>query len=484
MAATMNKMNTSAAYSDLDARTQFVLNRVEFLKSIPDVLRDEENPVNATKIAVWRDNNYIALVVRCIMDPNEEVYDHAIWATANLLGSDDEKVRDMTRNAITDEVLQRLVQWAWQKDNQLSAPVRNGLYYLLYNLSKYPLPVVFMYKMAGPGFDTALSLNLNKDAMGDLLGAIHNIAKSCPKAVYTDYLVPALDKFPMHTSTYRSILNIVGTLAEQEEIMFSNGGKSVLLKHFADNMVFASGRCRREILWILSNLVTEFDTPTMLWNEHKNLYKQVVDIAWSELCTGVEGANNEAIGYEALFVLANFIESVNMKDEEFKRDVADDYVLESVLSTCVGHENTRIARLARETLETFDSFKPAAVRPVEPDVIDLTNETDSEIDDSATEENECLIHNRPPLFHTDEQVACCEEPVPSATDLLLGADRGHESVNVRRIVNLLVNLPVGEWAEVPADWTVTVADLTVLQHLGYVIVDGWVGINPEIYSGY
>jgi hypothetical protein len=41
---------------------------------------------------------------------------------------------------------------------------------------------------------------------------------------------------------------------------------------------------------------------------------------------------------------------------------------------------------------------------------------------------------------------------------------------------------VGEWAAIPADWTLTVADLTVLQHLGYIIQDGHVGINPEIYS--
>jgi hypothetical protein len=495
MAANMNKMIAPAAYSDLDARTQFVLNRVEFLKSIPKVLENENLPASAAKVAVWRDNNYIALVVRCIMDPNEEVYDHAIWATANLLGSDDERVREMTRNAITDEVLLRLVAFASQKN--LSGPVRNGVYYLLYNLSKYPLTEKIASKIGGDGLKTVLELAANKallkDAASDFLCALQNIAKDNAKAVNTELLVSALNKFPFHTSVYRHLLSIVGTLAEQENSRFSPNDKDALMKHFGAHIMEVSGRQRREMLWILSNLLAEGGVEAvMFWRIHKELRQHVVDIAWDELCAGKEEHGSDAIGYEALFALANFLSSAKNMSDDFKHDVADDYVLESLLSSCCGHENARIGALARETLETFDSFKPVVVRPAEPEVIDLTGDSDTEATESEVEdagedteeETDCLIHNRPPLARTDEQIGCCEGPVPSAADLLLGFERGRESANVRRIVQLLVNMPVGEWAEVPADWSVTVADLTVLQHLGYVIVDGWVGINPEIYSGY
>lgn len=493
MAANINKMNTSSvapsiAYSDLDARTQFVLNRVEFLKSIPDVLRNEDDPANAAKVAVWRDNNYIALIVRCIMDPNEEIYDNAIWATGNLLGSDDARVRDMTRNAITEEVLNRLVTMIGH--NTLSAPVRNGICYLLYNLSRYPLSENIAYKIGGEAFKTVLELRLNKsiykEALSDFLCTIQHIAKDNAKMVNTELLVSALDKFPFHTTTYNSLLSIVGTIAEQENCLSPTiNAIDALMKHFSKNIMEVSGRQRREMLWILSNLLAEGSVEAvMFWHLNKDLYKTVLDIAWDELCSAMD-VGNENIGYEALFALANFLSSAKELNEDQKSELADDFVLESVLSSCCGHENQRIALVAREALEMFDSFKPVVVCPTEPDVIDLTADSDTEselteeIDDDT---EECLIKTRPRLITVEEQIACCEAPVPSAADLLLGADRGKESANVRRIVQLLVNLPVGEWAEVPADWSLTVADLTVLQHLGYVIIDGWVGINPEIYA--
>jgi hypothetical protein len=493
MAANMNKMNTSASYSDLDARTQFVLNRIEFLKDIPKVLETENEAASAAKVAVWRDNNYIALVVRCIMDPNEEVYDHAIWATANLLGSDDERVGEMTRNAITEEVLQRVLTYVFYKN--LSAPVRNGVCYLIYNLSKNPLPERIAFKIGGEAFKNVLELATNKaipkDALFDFLCAIQNLAKENAKTVNTELLISALNKFPLHSGVYRNLTHTIGVLAEQERTWFSPNDMDALMKHFGKNLMDVSGRQRREMLWVLSNLLAEGPIEAvMFWHFNKDLYKTVLDIAWDELCAGKEEHGNENIGYEALFVLANFLSSAKQVNEDQKRELADDFVLESVLSSCCGHDNKRISALAHEALETFDSFKPVIVRPTEPDVIDLTGDSDteateSEVEDAAMdEETECFIHNRPPLARTDEQIGCCEGPVPSAADLLLGFERGRESANVRRIVDLLVNLPVGEWAEVPADWSVTVADLTVLQHLGYVIQDGWVGINPEIYSGY
>lgn len=519
----MNKMIASssapATYSDLDARTQFVLNRVEFLKSITEVLQHEDRAENKAKITVWRDNSYIPLIVRCILDPNAEIYDHAIWATGNLLVSDDEQVALMTRNAITEEVLRRIIELAGYQI--LPPTVRRGVNYLIYNLTRQRMPRFFNEAVGCTLLKNALAGNAltgdhfgrDSEARTDFLAAVQNIAKDEPTAVEEMWLVDALVAEP-RPHGWRRILNIIGTLAEQDG-MICPTAISKLMVFFTKELNGESKRngSRRDMLWILSNLMTELTTPYLFAVDHKELKEIIQNIAWEELCAGNDDAD-VTLGREALFVLANFMSGVkriwggfkNTVGEDIKNNLANDFVLEGLFSTCADHENPLIAQLGQESLEILDSFKPVVVKteppsaadlllglfnsfkPVvksEPDVIDLTEDTESEVEDNDAEtdtEDECYVH--PPLARTNAVVSCSEEPVPSAADLLLGAGRGNESANVRRVVNLLVNLPVGEWAEVPADWTLTVADLMVLQHLGYVIQDGYVGINPEIFSGY
>jgi len=497
MAANMNKMiapasaSPAANYTDLDARTQFVLNRVEFLKSITDVLQREDRPENKAKVAVWRDNSYIPLIVRCILDPNEEIYDHAIWATGNLLGSDDEQVGHMTRNAITQEVFDRLVQFAGQQN--LVSTLRRGVCYLIYNLSKYNLPEAFQFAVGGPLLRGVLSderFGGDKEARGDFLAAIHNILKNKPRAINVDVLVEALAKNKSDSATYRRALRFVGALAELDGMVGSNDINH-LFTIFGKHLGTAPRTIRREMLWTLSNLMTELVAPVMFMSQaHKELKGHVENIAWEELCSGNDDADT-IMGREAMYVLANYVTCAQKYAvSEQKTNIANDFVLEGIFSACADHDDELIATLGREGLSVLDSFKPP--KPVQ-EVIDLTGDSESEDTKSEMEDNgmeteevsddeECYVH--PPLARTNAVVSCCEEPVPSAADLLLGAGRGNESANVRRIVALLSALPVGEWASVPGDWELTIADLTVLQHLGYVIMDGYVGINPEIFSGW
>lgn len=482
-----NKMSTSsAAYTDLDARTQFVLNRVDFLKSVTEVLQHEDRAENKAKVVVWRDNNYVSLIVRCILDPNEEIYDHAIWATGNLLGSDDEQVAMMARNAVTQEVLDRLIELAGKRGK---GALRRGVNYLIYNLSKYTISDAFFFAVGGPllrGVFADERIAGDKEARGDFFAAISNILKDCPRAINVDVLVEALAKNTSDSATYRRALRFVGSLAELDG-MVSITDIGHLMTIFSKHLEKAPCSIRREMLWILSNLMTEFAAPMVLMKDHSNLKKIIQDIAWDELCAGNDDAD-VVLGREALFVLANFMSGAKQYlADEFKAILADDFVLESLFGACCDHVNPLVAQLGQESLDILDSFKPEVKAE---EIIDLTGDSDTESeveedDDAKTEtvSEECYVH-RVPLVRTNAVISCCEEPVPSAADLLLGADRGNESATVRRVVNLLVNLPVGEWAEVPADWTLTIADLTVLQHLGYMIQDGYVGINPEIYSGY
>jgi hypothetical protein len=499
MTLTTNKMNTaSAAYSDLDARTQFVLNRVEFLKNVTDVLQNEDASSNKAKIAVWRDNNYITLIVRCIMDPNEEIYDHAIWATGNLLGSDDPQVVLMTRNAVTEEVLRRIIELAGYQI--LPSTVRHGVHYLIYNLTRQRMPRFFNEAVGCSLLKHALTgdhFSRDKEARTDFLAAVENVAKDEPTAVEEMLLVNALMAEP-RPQEWRRILNIIGTLAEQDGMICPTAINNLMV-FFTEELAGDSKRngSRRDMLWILSNLMTEPTTPYMFAKDHTGIKEIVQNIAWEELCAGNDDANL-TLGREALFVLANFVSSVKriwggletIAAKDITDNIANDFVLEGLFSACSDHENPLIAQLGQEGLEILDSFKPVVKAE---EIIDLTgdSDTESEVEDSKAESDteDCYCHDgnsflQPPLGRTNAVTSYFEEPVPSAADLLLGAGRGNESASVRRVVNLLVNLPVGEWAEVPADWTLTVADLTVLQHLGYVIQDGYVGINPEIYSGY
>jgi hypothetical protein len=237
--------------------------------------------------------------------------------------------------------------------------------------------------------------------------------------------------------------------------------------------------------------MTEIASPVLFTQYHTELKEIVQNIAWDELCIGRDDVNI-VLGREALYVLANFLVAAKDMSPTFKAHIADDLTLESLFIICADHDDNKIAQIGNETLEILASFKPEVIDLTEDTETEVTAETEEEEDEEEVEEteeedDECYIHPPPvQLTHADEAVhcECCEKPVPSASELLFGEGRGNESASVRRVVNLLVNLPVGEWAWVPADWTMTVADMTVLQHLGYVIQDGYVGINPAIYSGY
>jgi hypothetical protein len=475
------KMNTTI-YSDLDARTQFVLNRVDFLKSVAEVIQNEDDAENVAKITVWRDNNYIPLIVRCILDPNEEIYDHAIWATGNLIGSDDDKVSLMARTAVTDDVLYRLIQIASQ--NTLSIIMRRGVNYLIYNMTREKTPSFFNEAVCGDLLKNMLEHTHSKEARNDFLAAIENISKYNPSVIQTQVIVETLLKDTLPHG-WRRLLKVIGTLAENDG-MLSPTAIDRLMTFFIRNLKSSRTRIRHEMLWVLSNIMTEIASPVLFIKYHAELKEIVHNIAWDELCDGKDDADT-ASGREALYVLANFVISAKDMSAEFKANIADDFTLEALFNACVYHDDSKVAQIGNEILELLVSFKPQ--------IIDLTEDTESEVEDNEEEteeeeeeeEDECYIHPpRVQLAQTNEAIHCdcCEKPVPSAADLLLGEGRGNESASVRRVVNLLLNLPVGEWAAVPSDWTLTVADLTVIQHLGYTITDGYIGINTHVYSGY
>ncbi len=482
----------ASSYSDLDARTEFVLNRVAFLEAVTGVLQNEDAPENSQKVTVWRDNNYIPLIVRSIMDPNAEIYDHAIWATGNMLVSDDPQVAAATRSAITNEVLKRLVQLAGVPT--LASTVRNGIHYLFSNLSHYEMPQFFTEAVGGALLQTVLTDKLvvmNRNAQKDFLETLKNVAKKNPSAIDDLVLIDALND-PNQSKNYSRLFDIIGSLAEQDS-MISPLGVPALMLHFTKQLADDNNTRRHEMLWVLSNIMTEFNASTLFMDEFTELKSLVESIAWNELDADNEDAN-EVVGFEALFVLVNFVIGAKHMSEEFKKNLADDFELSSLFLACIGHDNPKVVAVAREGFNLISqirsSFYPA---PVESHCEETESDTEYEEcedgeDSDESEEEECedidTENDVVVTIENDVTLTTCEKPVPTASDLVLGARRGAESGAVRRVVSLLVNSPVGEWIEVPSDWTLTIADLTTIQHLGYIIKDGYVGINPEIYNTY
>lgn len=482
---------TVSSYSDLDARTEFVLNRVGFLQSVTTVLEHENTPEITQKVAVWRDNNYIPLIVRSIMDPNEEIYDHAIWATGNLLVSDDTQVAAMTRTAITDDVLKCLVRRAGYFN--LTPTVRNGIHYLFYNLSKYyEMPRFFTeavgHSILNTVLDKRLVTNLTPSGLIDFLETIKNIAKKDPSAINEHLLIDTLfDPYQSQkyselvSQQYSRLFHIIGILAEQDS-MISPPAIHQLMTYLTRQLASSEPDIpRREMLWVLSNIMTELTAPELFAGEHKELKSLVSTIAWNELATrGREEPVDKTVGFEALFVLVNYVSGAKHMNEELQKNVANDDDLHSLFGACMFDDSAKVVAVAREGFDLIsqmiskfcpDKYSEAIEEQVVGPVIEEPIETQS--DESSTENN---------VKSESESETVCEKPVPSASDLVLAARRGNESAAVRRIVSLLVNSPVGDWIEVPSDWTLTISDLTTLQHLGYNIKDGYVGINPEIYS--
>lgn len=473
--------SVSVSYSDLDARTDFVLNRVAFLQSVPGVMEHEHTPENKQKVAVWRDNNYIPLIVRSIMDPNEEIYDHAIWATGNLLGSDDAEVAAKTRAAITDDLLKRLVQMAGRIS--LSPGVQNGIYYLFWNLSQadYEMPRFFTEAIGNSLLRTMLREKVidvvNPKARIDFLETVKNIAKKDPRVINALLLTEALLN-PDQSRNHSRLFHIIGTLAEHDS-MIRPVSITQLMSYFSKQLSASAdntGITRQEMLWVLSNIMTEPTAPAFFMCDHKELKSLVESIAWNELDTLKENPD-EVVGYEALFVLVNYVSGgAKHMSEAFDKNLVNDDDLVSLFETCMVHRNKKVAAVAREGFDLISqmisTLYPEIKEPVEPQCED---ESCEESDTETDTENDVQY---------EPVVTICEKPVPSASDLVLGERRGNESAAVRRVVSLLVNSPVGEWVEVPSDWTLTISDLTTLQHLGYTIKDGYVGINPEIYTEY
>lgn len=494
--ANMNNANNANTYTELTARTQFVLDRIAFLKDVGLTLMDEGKPAADAKINVWLSNAYIPLIVRCIKSEDEAVRVEAIWTVANMLGADTEAVREATKNALTEELLKAVLDYVFleSKDTVKCSAFLLSNYARFKNIS-YAEAHSIVYSACAKGIIT------NGKAATDLLWAANYAAEKFPAAIPLSLVVNTLGDKSISKDKARLLRRLLGLASEQNGIIHANLLEPTIrvLERMLEDV--NSSSVRAEIFWILSNVLTEQGAPEIFFT-HKKLLQTTID----------ESSMASNAGLQATYTLANFVTQVTdtVIQESLARGAAktsmadvDDVYAFDVYDTFYQlsfNENAMLRALGAEGLSALlryaDIYYPAI--PEYDDSDENTEEIESEKDaQDINMEIEEPIKVTVPLARTEENIAPEADKnewhirVPCAYELLYGSDRAScESRTVRDLVGRVeqaMSDPTIEgdgWVKVPMDTVLSVGDLVTLQHMGYVFDGEWLGVNPTIYSGY
>lgn len=503
-----NANNAIAAYTELQARTQFILDRAAFLKDVGLTLMSEGQPEADAKINVWVNNAYIPLVVRCIKSEDEPVRVEALWTVANMLGADTATVREATKNALTSELLKSVLDYVFleSKDTVKCAAFLLSNYARFKNMS-YADAQAIVYAACAKGIIT------NGKAANDLLWAANYAADKFPAAIPLSLVVNTLGDVTLSKDKVRQLRRLLGIAAENNGLVHQGLLEPALVALERQLSVSQASGVRAELFWILSNVLTEPSAPEVFFT-HKNLLQMAIDE--STLATNA--------GLQASFALANFVTLV--KDAAIQSELGRAFVTEMTVLTMEEYafqihelfvnledcESATLRNLAAEGLAAMKSYADIYYPQVDmEDDDDKTLEVYSEDDDYDAPEikmevEESIKSTGPvitasvvptvPLARSEENVApaapaAAAGRVPCAYELLYGSDRAScESATVRHLVGLVEHAmsdPDVEgdgWVKVPMDTMLSVSDLVTLQHMGYVFDGDWLGVNPAIYSGY
>jgi hypothetical protein len=504
MIASPVTMNNASAYSELTARTQFILDRAAFLKDVGMTLMDEGQPAADAKINVWLNNAYIPLIVRCIKSEDADVRVEALWTVANLLGADNEVVSAATKAALTSDLLKSVLDYVFldSKETMECAAFLLSNYARFKDLS-YSDAQTIVYAACAKG------IIANGKAASDLLWAANYAADKFPATIPLSLVVNTLGDLTLTKEKSRQLRRLLGNAAEKDGLVHTNLLESVmsvltrLLETTTDRTV------RMELFWILSNILTEPRAPETLF-ANKGLLQVTID----ESCEASDA------GLQAAYALANFATMV--KDAVIQSDLGgamalrlqditdgNEYAFDihDIFTQMESSKHATLRTLAAEVMVALESYADIFYPGVDVIEIDDEDEDEDEVHEDVpyygmeTTAPEVVIASpTAPLAHTDEEIAPASEDisrnewhvrVPCAYELLYGSDRAScESRTVRNLVSLVeraMSDPDVEgdgWVKVPLDTVLSVGDMVTLQHMGYVFNGEWLGVNPAIYSGY
>ncbi len=501
-------MNNANAYTELTARTQFILDRVAFLQDVAATLMEEGTKVSDAKINVWLSNAYIPLIVRCIKSDDEPVRDEALWTVANLLGADTIAVREETKNALTTELLNAVLEYVFLATKETV----EGAAFLLSNYARFK-NISYMEAQSLISTACAKGIISNGKAATDLLWAANYAADKYPAAIPLSLVVNTLGDTSISKDKARQLRRLLGLAAEQSGLVHTALLGPVIGVLERQMKVSRASGVRAELYWILSNIITEPGAPELLFN-HKELLSSTINAC--------SIATHE--GLQATYALANFVTMV--KDTAIQATLGTagtlhvDYLtpdnefafnIWNTFESLHNNEHAQRHILGKEVMQVLYNFEALyyvddddETETKDMDEDEYTEEEEEEEEDEDEDEDDSVIIDitpptiSVPLARTEENIASTEPAatewnvrVPCAYELLYGSDRAScESRVVRNLVGLVENAmsdPTMEgdgWVKVPMDTIVSVSDLVTLQHMGYVFDGEWLGVNPKIYSGY
>lgn len=436
-----------AAYS-MTSFVELMNSPKTFLRSISDMLQDET--ANKERLDSLHRSRVLSLSMVSVFSQDEKVRDEGFWTLANLIGADDRVLREFAVQHVREHNLAVAAARSYRNDSSITA---KSAAYFLCNWSKYIDNAADARSLIMDLLPTAL---VRKTGTDDILWAAIRICERFPAAIPVHKLATILRNENLPRNTQRKIWRLIGAAAEEHGLV--DGCIDTLMLRLETYLAKETRKGCVQLLWILSNLLCEEKGVGVFHFKYYSLRKAVENIAWT-----AKGARL----HEAMMVLANYV--VKATDNEIHRYLATDESLPLLFRTYARAGGERVRRIANEGLATLERY--VAENRQEPDVVDLTD------DDGAT------VSEVGPNDGHDMTYVIDNDPCPTAYDLLAGDFRGHESSAVRGLVAMIAREPVGTWVPLPPDYRITIADLMNLQHMGYVIQDGHLGINPEIYYG-
>lgn len=458
----------SPQYTELSARTTFILDRKKFLNDICEMMQgDEASSACRALLAVLLNNDYIPVVAQLMGDADQETRDFASWAMGNLVGADTKPVSDAAVAAAMGQL-----PVVFENLRSPCNPLQRASSFLLCNLNRLTGSDEIRYHVMAILENEEVS-DFGKTSRIDLLAILARNADN------THYSYSALNSL-LNLFTEASndellyLLRILGDVTANQAIHVE---QYELVYDLVEGLLYGDKHEKKfkTILWLLSNVITDSGAAD-IFVEHHLLFNRVCEMAATP--------DRPVTRYNALFCLANCIACIRSdakkellrRSEEFRgafqqtRMNQDNF--QSTLDLLAALDKAVVSAAAAE--EDSDSDYDGL-----PDLID---ENGNVVNDKECERSG-LYHSGCWCNETQQPAAAPVPiplgPIPSAIDLCMGANRNDLSPTVRYLVGFVVN-STDNWTPLPSDTVLAVKDLCALEALGYIISRGYIGVNPYL----
>lgn len=334
----MSSSSSSAAFTtELDARFAFVMNPVEFLENVTAAIRNESDAANAAMLNMLIKHGYHRMIAKSVSHDNAPVRDHAMWCLANLLGSENNQVRDAAIKAVTGTLNLDAVFREVQTPTGRSA--ERGAFFLLENICRFALNELSKAQVATIVNTLTTSASTDKECLNSAHFALTTVADKYVDLLPVAYLLIA---FNLNCDT-GPLVRCLGNLAQVTGALESYVPD--VLNVLETQIVYGGyrGKALGELLWTLSNVVTEKGAADTFVEAFGSLYDTVLHYASSD------------VEREAVWVLANTV--AKARSESVKRVLLEDKELDSVFWTLLTHESAKMRQLASEALCTLNQFR-------------------------------------------------------------------------------------------------------------------------------